>query len=35
MYKDFAQFVFFKKLILFFNFCDIMLYYIIPIGKMR
>ena len=27
MYKDFAQFVFFIKLILFFNFCDIMLYY--------
>ena len=27
MYKDFAQFVFFKKLILFFNFCDIMLHY--------
>ena len=27
MYKDFAQFVFFIKLILFFNFCDIMFYY--------
>ena len=27
MYKDFAQFVFFIKLILFFNFYDIMLYY--------
>lgn len=27
MYKDFAQFFFFIKLILFFNFCDIMLYY--------
>ena len=27
MYKDFAQFVFFIKLILFFNFYDIILYY--------